>query len=55
MHTVAASWILRGDAVLTPGTAQSQTFEGYMPIWTSALFGVVMLAAALAVFARRDF
>ncbi len=34
---------------------QDETFAGYMPIWTSALFGVVMLSTALAVFARRDF
>ncbi len=40
---------------MTLDAIQSQTFEGYMPIWTSALFGVVMLCAALAVFARRDF
>ena len=40
---------------MTLDAIQSQTFEGYMPIWTSALFGVVMLTAALAVFARRDF
>jgi ABC-type transport system involved in multi-copper enzyme maturation permease subunit len=40
---------------MTLDAIQSQTFEGYMPIWTSALFGAVMLAAALAVFARRDF
>jgi hypothetical protein len=40
---------------MTLDAIQSQTFEGYMPIWTSALFGAVMLSAALAVFARRDF
>ncbi len=40
---------------MTLDAIQSQTFEGYMPIWTSALFGVVMMSAALAVFARRDF
>ena len=34
---------------------QSRTFTGYTPIWTSALFGAVMLGAALAIFARRDF
>jgi ABC-type transport system involved in multi-copper enzyme maturation permease subunit len=31
------------------------TFEGTMPIWTSALFGLAMMGAALGVFARRDF
>jgi len=40
---------------MTLDAIQNQTFEGYMPIWTSALFGVVMLSAALAIFARRDF
>jgi len=40
---------------MTLDAIQSQTFEGYMPIWTSALFGAVMLSAALAIFARRDF
>lgn len=34
---------------------QSRTFNGFMPIWTSALFGAVVLSAALAVFSRRDF
>jgi ABC-2 type transport system permease protein len=34
---------------------QYGTFVGYMPIWSSALFGMAMLGAALAVFARRDF
>src|SRR5580704_5841886 len=34
---------------------QYGTFVGFMPIWSSALFGMVMLGAALAVFARRDF
>jgi ABC-2 type transport system permease protein len=40
---------------MTLDAIQSNTFEGYMPIWTSALFGVVVMSAALAVFARRDF
>jgi ABC-2 type transport system permease protein len=40
---------------MTLDAIQSQTFNGFMPIWTSALFGVVMLSAALAIFARRDF
>src|SRR5260370_2369799 len=44
-----------GLGKMTLDPIQSQTFEGYMPIWTSALFGVVMLTAALAFFARRDF
>jgi len=40
---------------MTLDAIQSQTFEGYMHIWTSALFRVVVLSAALAIFARRDF
>jgi ABC-2 type transport system permease protein len=40
---------------MTLNAIQSRTFDGYMPIWTSALFGVVVLAAAIAIFARRDF
>jgi ABC-type transport system involved in multi-copper enzyme maturation permease subunit len=33
----------------------SQSFGGFMPIWTSAIFGAVVLSAALLVFSRRDF
>jgi len=40
---------------MTLDAIQSRTFSGFMPIWTSALFGAVMLSAALAVFSRRDF
>jgi len=40
---------------MTLDAIQSRTFTGYTPIWTSALFGAVMLGAALAIFARRDF
>jgi ABC-2 type transport system permease protein len=40
---------------MTLDAIQSRTFDGYMPIWTSALFGVVVLSAALFVFSRRDF
>ncbi|MGB6945172.1 MAG: ABC transporter permease subunit [Bryobacteraceae bacterium] len=40
---------------MTLDAIQSRTFEGYQPIWTSALFGAMMLGAALAIFARRDF
>lgn len=29
--------------------------DAWMPIWTSAVFGAVMLSAALFVFSRRDF
>jgi ABC-type transport system involved in multi-copper enzyme maturation permease subunit len=40
---------------MTLDAIQSRTFEGFMPIWTSALFGVLVMAAALRVFSRRDF
>jgi ABC-type transport system involved in multi-copper enzyme maturation permease subunit len=40
---------------MTLDAIQSRTFEGFTPIWTSALFGAIMLGAALAIFSRRDF
>ncbi|MGD0437936.1 MAG: ABC transporter permease subunit [Bryobacteraceae bacterium] len=40
---------------MTLDAIQSHTFSGYMPIWTSAVFAVVMMGAALFVFSRRDF
>ena len=40
---------------MTLDAIQDRTFSGYMPIWTSALFGVVVFATALTVFVRRDF
>jgi len=40
---------------MTLDAIQSRTFNGFMPIWTSALFGAVVLAGALAIFRRRDF
>jgi len=40
---------------MTLDAIQSRTFNGYMPIWTSALFAAVVLAGALAIFVRRDF
>ncbi len=40
---------------MTLDAIQSRTFTGFAPIWTSAVFGAVMLGAALAIFARRDF
>jgi ABC-2 type transport system permease protein len=40
---------------MTLDAIQSRTFAGFAPIWSSALFGAVMLGAALAIFARRDF
>jgi hypothetical protein len=40
---------------ITLAAIQSRTFSGFMPIWTSAVFGAVVLAVALKVFSRRDF
>jgi len=40
---------------MTLDAIQSRTFSGFMPIWSSALFGAAVLAAALFFFARRDF
>ncbi len=40
---------------MTLDAIQSRTFVGFMPIWTSALFGAAVLAAALAIFQKRDF
>jgi len=40
---------------MTLDAIQSRTFNGYMPIWTSAVFGAVVLTGALLIFARRDF
>jgi ABC-type transport system involved in multi-copper enzyme maturation permease subunit len=40
---------------MTLDAIQSQTFSGFMPIWTSAAFGAVVLTGALFIFARRDF
>jgi len=40
---------------MTLDAIQSHTFNGYMPIWTSAVFGAVVLTGALLIFARRDF
>jgi hypothetical protein len=40
---------------MTLDAIQSRTFAGFMPIWTSALFGIAALGAALTIFAKRDF
>jgi len=40
---------------MTLDAIQSREFNGYMPIWTSGVFGVVVLALALWAFSRRDF
>jgi ABC-type transport system involved in multi-copper enzyme maturation permease subunit len=40
---------------MTLDEIQSRTFDGFMPIWTSALFGAAVLGAALLIFSKRDF
>jgi ABC-2 type transport system permease protein len=40
---------------ITLDAIQSGTFAGFMPIWTSALFGIATFGAALWIFQRRDF
>ena len=39
----------------TLATIRDRSFGSLEPLWTSAAFGLVMLTAALIVFARRDF
>jgi ABC-2 type transport system permease protein len=40
---------------ITNNAIQSQTFDGFMPIWTSVAFAAVVLGLSLWIFARRDF
>ncbi|MGA2185145.1 MAG: ABC transporter permease subunit [Bryobacteraceae bacterium] len=40
---------------ITLNAIMDHTFAGWMPIWTSALFGAVALGSALYVFSRRSF
>jgi len=40
---------------MTLNAIQSRSFDGFMPIWTSALFAAVVLGCSLLIFARRDF
>ena len=40
---------------ITNDAIADRTFSGAMPIWSSAVFGAVVLASALVIFARRDF
>ncbi len=40
---------------MTLSMIRDQEFTSYMPIWSSAIFGAVVLGVALVVFARRDF
>jgi hypothetical protein len=40
---------------MTLNAVRRMPVESWMPVWSSALFAAVMLGAALAIFARRDF
>jgi len=40
---------------MTLSAILDRTFAGWMPIWTSALFGAAALGSALWVFSRRSF
>jgi hypothetical protein len=40
---------------ITLSAVMYHTFDGWMPIWTSALFGAAALGSALYVFSRRSF
>jgi len=40
---------------MTLNAIQDRSFSGFMPIWSSALFGLIMMGIALRVFSRRDF
>jgi len=40
---------------MTIGLIRDGSAESWMPVWSSALFGIVILGAALALFQRRDF
>ena len=40
---------------MTLDSIRREPFQGYMPIWSSALFGAIVFSVALVVFARRDF
>jgi ABC-type transport system involved in multi-copper enzyme maturation permease subunit len=40
---------------ITLNAIKDGTFAGWMPIWTSALFGAAALGSALYVFSRRSF
>jgi len=40
---------------ITLSAIMDRTFDGWMPVWTSALFGAVALGTALYTFSRRSF
>ena len=40
---------------ITVDLVRGKGVESWMPVWSSALFAVAMLSAAVAVFRNRDF
>ncbi len=44
-----------GMGRLTLNLVLGRPFESWMPVWSSALFGAVVLAAGMVVFSRRDY
>lgn len=40
---------------MTLNAIKDRSFGGFQPIWTSAVFGALFLAAAVAIFKKRDF
>lgn len=40
---------------MTLDAIRGEPFQGFMPLWSSALFGAAVLLVAVYVFARRDF
>ena len=40
---------------MTLDVIRNQGVDSYMPIWTSAIFGVIVLAVAMVAFNKRDF
>jgi ABC-type transport system involved in multi-copper enzyme maturation permease subunit len=40
---------------MTLGLIRNGNYDWWMPVWTSALFGIAVLSAALALFQRKDF
>jgi len=40
---------------MTLDVIRNGSFDSYMPVWSSAIFGTVVLSAALVLFAKRDF
>ena len=40
---------------ITLNAVRGQPIESWMPVWSSAMFGVVVMSASVAIFSRRNF